>query len=1148
FGADDCSVISQLYLQAISLNCFGSSYIVNNFIDSLFHNFVAGSNDSPVSGIRMQESRCLMNNDNSNHVTLSMNVSSAQYYGLDVQTSHDHGLATASDVTFHSLPTMHINGETAAVELGSTQDEQMFPPDIGLTVLSKSCPELICSEGKNQSFSNKEALYFHKNEGNAGMQRNYFPPHWSVEAVNEAIEKGVAFKASFRVNAYNRLEAYCTIEGVPTDIFISGVPNQNRAVEGDIVAITVDPLPFWNRLKGSVGHSNNSVSIDDCNLLPDVVGGLGENCKGKDKLGTDCEDSFNGNVLLVPDMGCHDHDRAFACEAVNSELRVGSRSFYNGSNGHCSSASGLSKVGCSPELNEASNAVGKLCAMLSLFPSKRPTGRVVAIVESSRRRDAVVGFLGVKQWLSFKELNKKDAKKNKNSMPFSSREYIKLTPIDPRFPKMNVSVKSLPDCIQERLRDGDSMVEMELVAARIADWREESCLPQAHVMHILGHGGEIESQIAAILFQYAIRHDDFSTESLSCLPNVPWVVPGEELERRKDLRNLCIFTIDPSSARDLDDALSVEKLSNDIFRVGVHVADVSFFVLPDTALDIEAQMRCTSVYLLQHKIPMLPPLLSENLGSLVPGADRLAFSIFWDIDLSGNILDRWIGRTVIRSCCKLSYDHVQYIIDGSINVENLRSVENGWPALHGQFGWHDVFGSVKILNKISQTLKDNRFKDGALHLENSELVLLFDECGIPYDSKLYERKDSNFLVEEFMLLANRTAAEVISRAFPDCALLRRHPEPNLRKLKEFEAFWRKHGLEVDISSSAQLQRSLWKIREKLKDDPVLFDVLISYASKPMQLAAYFCTGYLKDKENEWAHYSLAVPLYTHFTSSLRRYPDIVVHRTLTAAIEAEDMYLKQQKVQQLKLIKGKHIKQKCFTGIYFDKDAAESKDGREALSAAALMYRVPCTEVLTDVAAYCNERMLASRHAEDAGDKLYLWVLLKKKETLILEAKVMGLGPKFMNIYIHKLAIERRIYYDDVDGLTAEWLETTSTLVLDLCKNRRPYKRGSPGKCKALEDVMWVISSCDLKPNQFAFENSVPEEGTNQGVGAIHVASEEQDPRFKSGISDASEIEPAVFPITVQVFSTVPVVMLAIGGDDGPLDIGARLYMTSYFG
>ncbi|XP_042497455.1 inactive exonuclease DIS3L2-like [Macadamia integrifolia] len=191
---------------------------------------ISGSNDSPVSGIRMQESRCLMNNDNSNHVTLSMNVSSAQYYGLDVQTSHDHGLATASDVTFHSLPTMHINGETAAVELGSTQDEQMFPPDIGLTVLSKSCPELICSEGKNQSFSNKEALYFHKNEGNAGMQRNYFPPHWSVEAVNEAIEKGVAFKASFRVNAYNRLEAYCTIEGVPTDIFISGVPNQNRAV------------------------------------------------------------------------------------------------------------------------------------------------------------------------------------------------------------------------------------------------------------------------------------------------------------------------------------------------------------------------------------------------------------------------------------------------------------------------------------------------------------------------------------------------------------------------------------------------------------------------------------------------------------------------------------------------------------------------------------------------------------------------------------------------------------------------------------------------------------------------------------------------------------------------------------------------------
>ncbi|XP_043712654.1 DIS3-like exonuclease 2 [Telopea speciosissima] len=1099
---------------------------------------VSGSNDSSVSGIHMQESRCLSNNSTSNHVTLSMNVSSAQFYGLDVQTSHDNGLATASDVTFHSMPTMHINGETAAVELGSTQDEQLFP----LTVLSKSCPEPICNEGKNGSFSNEDFLYFHKNEGYAGMQRKIYPLHWSIEAVNEAIEKGVTFRASFRVNAYNRLEAYCTIEGVPTDVLISGVVNQNRAVEGDIVAIAVDPPPFWTRLKG------NSVPMDDCSVLPDVMGSLGENCKGKDKLDADYEDSSNGNVLLVPDMGLYDHERAFAGEAVNSELRLGARSFYCGSNGHCSSASGQAKVSCSPELNEVSNAVGKLCALISLFPPKRPTGRVVAIIESSRRRDAVVGFLGVKQWFSFKELNKKDTKKNKNSMTFSSREYIQLTPIDARLPKMTVSVKSLPGCIKKRLRDGDTMVEMELIGARIVDWREESYLPQANVMHILGHGGEIESQIAAILFQNSIHHDEFSTESLSCLPNIPWEVPGEELERRKDLRNLCIFTIDPSSASDLDDALSVEKLSNDIFRVGVHIADVSVFVLPGTALDIEAQMRSTSVYLLQHKVPMLPPLLSENLGSLIPGADRLAFSIFWDIDLCGNILDRWIGRTVIRSCCKLSYDHVQYIIDGSINVENLRALENGWPALHGQFDWHDVVRSVKILNEISVTLKDNRFKDGALHLESSKLVFLFDECGIPYDSILYEQKDSNFLVEEFMLLANRTAAEVISRAFPDCALLRRHPEPNLRRLKEFEAFWRKHGLEVDTSSSAQLQLSLWKIREKLKNDPVLFDVLMSYASKPMQLAAYFCTGDLKDKENEWAHYSLAVPLYTHFTSPLRRYADIVVHRTLAAAIEAEDLYLKQQKVQQLKLIKGKDIKQKCVTGIYFDKDVVESKECREALSAAALTYRVPCAEMLIDVAAYCNERMLASRHAEDAGDKLLLWVLLKKKETLTLEAKVMGLGPKFMSIYIHKLAIERRIYYDDVDGLTAEWLETTSTLVLDLCKNKRSQKRGSPGKCRAVEDVARVISSCDLKPNQFDFESSAPEEGTNQGAEAIHVASEEPGPGFNPGISDASEIEPGVFPITVQIFSIVPVALHANGGDDGPLDIGARLYMTSYFG
>ena len=218
---------------------------------------------------------------------------------------------------------------------------------------------------------------------------------------------------------------------------------------------------------------------------------------------------------------------------------------------------------------------------------------------------------------------------------------------------------------------------------------------------------------------------------------------------------------------------------------------------------------------------------------------------------------------------------------------------------------------------------------------------------------------------------------------PDSALLWRHPEPNLRKLREFEAFCSKHGFELVTSSSGKLHNSLERIRDLLKNDSVLFNILLSYATKSMQLATYFCSGDLKNGKKDLGHYALAVPLYTHFTSPLRRYPDIVVHRTLTAIIEAEEMYLKHRRTLQ-KLNNKNELTRRCFTGTCFDKDAAESIEGQEALSAAASKCRVPCSEVLADVAAHCNERKLASKNVKDASDKLYTWFLLKKKEVLFI--------------------------------------------------------------------------------------------------------------------------------------------------------------------
>ncbi|XVE95439.1 hypothetical protein REPUB_Repub02eG0097400 [Reevesia pubescens] len=1057
-----------------------------------------------VNEARGEASDSLKSEDKKKSLTSSMSSSSKQQ-GLEMASSKQTP-DRESYVGFSSMPTMHISEQ-----VGSGCDDTVV--DVGGRTFFKSCPEPIAYSGSSKMCIDS-FLPIHEVEGFA--RKKLFAPYWPIEALNEALEKGDAFKAMFRVNAHNRLEAYCKIDGVSTDVLISGVSSQNRAVEGDIVVIKVDPLGLWTRMKGSNGSSNNSTQVEDFNSVQEVNGQAGNRYKGKGKVDADCEyEDCRSGVLLV--KGFYD------------DTKVAKTAAYDYVNGHHQSNSDSLHMGLFPGQNEGINSVDRLAAMTSQFPLKRPTGRVVAIVEKSLRRDAIVGFLNVKQWFSYQELDRKDAKKNS---AIFDHEYVTLTPTDPRFPKMIVFVRDLPDCIRKRLEDGDVTIEMELLAAQIEDWSAESPFPRARVSHSFGRGGELEPQINAILYQHAIHSADFPPQVLSCLPSIPWEIPPGEFQTRKDLRELCLFTIDPSTASDLDDALSVENLSEDTFRVGVHIADVSYFVLPNTALDNEAQIRSTSVYLLQRKISMLPSLLLEKLASLNPGVDRLAFSMFWELNSMGDVLDQCIGRTVIRSCCKLSYKHAQDIIQGIIDVEKFNSLE-GCPQMHGQFEWADVIRSVKCLHKISKTLKEKRFNDGALQLESSKVVYLFDEDGVPYDSSVSERMDSNFLVEEFLLLANMTAAEVISRAFPNSALLRRHLEPNMRKLKEFEAFCRKHGLALDTSSSSQFCQSLVKIREKLEDDSVLFDILISYASKVMQSATYFCSGELKDNMKEWGHYGLAVPFYTHFTSPLRRYPDIVVHRTLAAVIEAEELYVEHRRL--LKGNIGEKVSRRCFTGIYFDKEAAVSPQGKESLSIAALKHGIPSPELLAVVAAYCNERKLASRHAEDACEKLYMWVLLKKKEVLLSDARVLGLGPRFMSVYIQKLAIERRIYYDEVEGLTVEWLESTSTLVLSLSGHKRLFKRGGLGNYMALGNFAWVVNPYDLSVGEDGVDDCDATCMVNGGV-----AFPDLEPTSKSWV------DPGTFPITMRLLSTIPVALYAIGGDDGPLEIGVCLYMSSY--
>ncbi|XP_050905089.1 DIS3-like exonuclease 2 isoform X2 [Lathyrus oleraceus] len=1010
-------------------------------------------------------------------------------------------------------------------------------------VVSKPISDPICCLGSSGATNKKKDSVPCSQIGVNG-QRNYFSPHLSVEAVEMALENDDVFKAVFHVNAHNRLEAYCRIDGVPTDILIGGVPAQNRAVEGDVVAIKIDPLSLWTKMKGSNVANSNTAVLENCNLVQDNVVD-DNNCKGEDKLNADhdtsncrsspCQKKVESYQNSPPYRSYPFPEKRYIYEdsdtaqALPNHLSLIGLTGRDNSNGlHCDT-SALLQIKSGSEQSEVMNAVERMCMLVNSFPSKRPTGRVVAVFERSPRRECIVGHLNVKQLIFSRDISKKDVRKNKNLA--SHHEYIQLTPIDPKFPNIMLLVRDLPESIKGRQESGDASIEMDLVAVQIDDWFEESPFPDGHILQIFGRGSEIQPQLDAILFQNGIRFSEFPAKALSCLPSVPWELPLRELQSRADLRNLCIFTIDPSTATDLDDALSIEKLCNGNYRVGIHIADASYFVLPDTFLDGQARFRSTSVYMLQKKIPMLPALISENIGSLIPGVDRLAFSMLLDVNVDGDVVDRWIGRTVIHSCCKLSYEHAQGIIDNAFDFESSSFHEDDYPKVHGHFEWPDVIASLKSLYEISKVLKLKRFTRGALRLDNPKTVILFDENGIPYDTTFSEQKESNFLIEEYMLLANTTAAEVIFRAYPEVALLRRHPEPNMRKLREFASFCQKHGFNLDTSSSGHIHQSLEQIKEILKDDPVLYDIVISYATRPMQLASYFSSGYLKDNEHEWGHYALAVPLYTHFTSPLRRYSDIVVHRTLLATIEAENIYLKQI---------GKEVggKKRCFTGISFDKNAAESVECREALSAAALKHSVPSASIVADIADHCNERKKASRNVKDACERLYIWFLLKQQKVLLSEARILGLGPKFMSIYIQKLAVERRIYYDEVEGLTADWLEATSTLVLSISPTKRAFRRGATNKWKALSEAVLLACPYDLKVK-------MDNRNQNEGMEVDSVVSDMNKHHISR--SDTG-IEPAFFPLTVHPLSTIPVALHAVGGDAGPLDFGVRLYMSSYFG
>ncbi len=402
--------------------------------------------------------------------------------------------------------------------------------------------------------------------------------------------------------------------------------------------------------------------------------------------------------------------------------------------------------------------------------------------------------------------------------------------------------------------------------ARITEWPSGSKNPVGEIIEVLGDPGVNEVEMHAILAEFELP-SRFTREMEEAAEAVPVEITRKDYSERRDFREIPTFTIDPVDAKDFDDALSLRKLKNGNWEVGVHIADVSHYVKPKSLLDQEAYERATSVYLVDRVVPMLPEKLSNLVCSLRPGEEKLCYSAVFEMNDVAEVVDQWFGRTVIVSDRRFTYDEAQEVIES---------------------GQGDLKDEILQLHRLAQVLREKRFREGSFNFERVEVKFHIDESGYPTGVYFKENKESNQLIEEFMLLANRRVAEFIgkppgisldadtrSNAAPETRpktfVYRIHDKPNTEKLESFAYFIKRLGYSIQTSGQKRIAGSINNLMEDIRGRKEQ-NIIENLAIRAMAKAEYSTMNI--------GHYGLSFPYYTHFTSPIRRYPDIMVHRLL----------------------------------------------------------------------------------------------------------------------------------------------------------------------------------------------------------------------------------------------------------------------------
>ena len=408
--------------------------------------------------------------------------------------------------------------------------------------------------------------------------------------------------------------------------------------------------------------------------------------------------------------------------------------------------------------------------------------------------------------------------------------------------------------------DGDK------VLVELLDWKKQDLSPIGKIVKVFGEPGDHQTELDSIIAKNEITID-FSQEVKDYTELISEKIENEEIKQRRDFREITTFTIDPIDAKDFDDALSFEKIDENNFEIGIHIADVSHYVKPSTILDKEAYNRATSIYLVDRVIPMLPEKLSNKVCSLRPNEEKLTFSAVFNFNKKGEINNSWFGRTIIKSNKRFSYQEAQEIIETKKNIISKNNSLTGKEYKVEK----SIVEAIITLDDIAKKIRDKREKNGSINFNRTEVGFILDKEKNPKEIYFKQSADSNKLIEEFMLITNKKVAEVFNEIKNQKHIYRVHDLPDNEKLKSLKYIVKGFGYNLDLTSSKGISKSLNKLLSQIKGKEEQ-NLIESLALRSMSKAEYSTTNI--------GHYGLSFTNYTHFTSPIRRYPDVLVHRLL----------------------------------------------------------------------------------------------------------------------------------------------------------------------------------------------------------------------------------------------------------------------------